>query len=162
MSSSTRFVCPITNKSARVALDDAPDGVFVVAGDEDDALALPLRWGRLTLEVVVPNPEIAAVLSEREREINGALRDLRQRAESEEASAEEREQLLGVLQDGTAEQDIRAVVEERHPLPEDDEITVRASFSAISDEAIRIATEALSKAGFTFSDSDNLLGGVIS
>lgn len=156
MNSFTRLTCPVTGRHIRVPFSSVEDGVFAVVEPDDDSHELPEGWGRLVLEISVPNPEVVIVAGHRDQEVAAALEELRQTLTREDLPKGQREQLQTALDLGTAERDIREAVEERNPGPDDLVVTARSTFPVLSLEALRQAVEGLSKVGFKFSDPDGV------
>lgn len=157
MSSYTRLTCPVTGRHTRIPFSSATDGAFVVVEpDDDDAIMLPVGWGRIVLEVAVSNPEIETVVAQRDLEVSNALEELRQSLAQEGLSKTQRDHRQTALDLGTAERDIKAAVEERYPMPDDLVVTARATFPVLSMEALRQAVEVLAKSGFPFLDPEGV------
>lgn len=145
-----QYVCPVSGKRERIPVDDVEDGAFVsVDDDETEAVELPLGWGRITVERLVPNPEVELTRAARREALREYTAEVE--AQAQDPNNPQAAQIRAELAKGSAAQQIQEIVETRHPMPERDTILVRATFNALSDEAIEAALEALKGAGFTFS-----------
>lgn len=181
-SSIARHYCSVTAEHFDVPLYPVPDGHFERAdGAENDlgddkeeetaTAALPLGWGRITLETLAPNPEVAKVKAERQEMINQQLATIletlraldyenpdmtgEQRAVAKdnwdratEEQKEAAEEMRKHVQTGAAATEVREEVCTLIPLPDDEEVLMRATFHTLSPTAFNAAVEALRAAGF--------------
>lgn len=153
MSSFIQFVCPVTLKRERTPLTEEGDGVFVPVEDEEDS-SLPPGWGRLIVERVIPHPELAQIRAVRQSGLAQMTAAIE--AQIKDPANPHAAQLREEYESGLAAREMEEALDARHPLPERETILVRATFSALSDEAIDMAMEALRGAGFSFPDSEGL------
>lgn len=135
------LVCPVTGKRADpVFLDeDAPEGEFVTVEPDETAPNLPVGWGRLQLDIVAPNPDVAKIEAIRQRE--RAQRDamLADPDVPEEQKAHVRDTF-------------DAVLDEQYPVPENDMLVRRLELPVLSDEAMATIVAALKAAGLPIKD----------
>lgn len=145
-----QYVCPISGKRERIPVDDVEDGAFVpVDDDEAETAELPLGWGRITVERLVPNPEVELTRVVRREALAELTAEVE--AQAQDPNHPQAAQIRAELAKGNVAQQLQELVEGRHPMPDRDTVVLRATFSALSDEAIEAALEALKGAGFTFS-----------
>lgn len=149
MKSTIQYHCPVTNKRTRVNLPGSDeDGVFLPVTEEDeDGLDLPLGWGRLVIEQVVRNPEVEQAKAARRAFVEQTTAAVEQQARGD---SEQAAQIRAEIESGAAAEQIQAAAEEQIPIPEDATVTMRATYSVLSDEAIAEILSALEKAGVKF------------
>lgn len=147
--STITFVCPITKKRERAPWPEGEaDGVFLPVDEEDgDNPVLPMGWGRLTIEQVVHNPEVDQIRTARRVAVEQmtAAVEAQAKGDSDQAAS-----IRAEIESGEASQQIQAAVEDQFPMPESDRLTLRATYSAISDEAIAEILGALKQVGVEF------------
>lgn len=146
------FICPVSGKRKVVA--GAP-GALVEIGDVDPLAPLPVGWGRLILETVVPNPDVAERAAAREREKVEGLAQIQAMCEDKDVPASVRNSTKKKLQSGEVarEIDLRISLDPRFAEPAKTVQVRRIVFAVLSDEALASAQAALRTAGFPIEEA---------
>ncbi len=127
------LVCPVTARRARLPADLAAGEIAIE--EPEEPIQLPAGWGRLAIEIAVPNPEIEVV--ERRR-------------------AMERANYEATMADPATPEDVKAqlaanfdaALDAQWPLPEHAVVWQRVAFEALSPEALAAGVQALAGAGY--------------
>jgi hypothetical protein len=145
--SSFTFICPISGKRKVVA---GASGVEVEVGKVDPLSPLPVGWGRIIIETIVPNPDVAERAAAREREKAEGLAQIQAMCEDKEVPASVRNSTKKKLASGDVarEIDLRISLDPRFADPAEPVQVVRTVFAVLSDEALAAARGALKEAGF--------------
>ena len=154
------LICPVSGKRVSIPYALEGQGVFLPC-DEADPMDLPIGWGRLVIDVVVPNSEIEAVRIVRDEEVRAAIDQLRNvlastdrliagaAADQERAALQmQRSAVQAELDSGRAKLDAQKIIEDKHPMPAEATSLLRLQFQVLSDEAMGAALRALRDAGF--------------
>jgi len=138
-----QYTCPVSKKKARDT--EAEDIELDIVAEDDDPVDLPEGWGRLTLDVAIPNPEVAKVEAQRAAERTRGIDDLKKLAADTKAPKHFREQAQAQLDDTTR---IDETLAAQYPLPDAVTVWRRISFPVLSDETITALSAALDQLGF--------------
>jgi hypothetical protein len=143
-----QFVCPLSGKRARSPLVEEEDGVFLPVDEDEEGGPLPIGWGRVTVEVLIRNPEIAVALENRRQMVEEMNAEVM--AQIRNPNNPRAADIQAEIDSGSAAEQIQAAAEERFPPPERDTVLMRATYSALSDEALAAVLEVLNKVGLRF------------
>lgn len=144
------FVCPISGARRTQPYSEEPDGVFHVH-DTDDPPTVPLRWGRIVIEKLVPNPEIREVAEARKEFVANAMETAREMSEKDD---DQGRQVKSELESGRALHDVMMLAEREFPDADEEPVVMRAEYSTLAPEALDGVVEALQPLGYVFRDEE--------
>lgn len=148
---SQTFVCPVSGKRKVVPGHPGVTSEIVT----DDTFFAPVGWGRLVVEIVIPNPEVAERQTARAKEKADALAQIKAMCEDKEVPASVRTSTKKKLASGEVEKEIemRLDLDARYAAPEQDTVVRRVSYNVLSDEALIAGLAALKNVGFPVEES---------
>lgn len=143
-----RIACPLSGKVASVPYEQVNGEPEIIEPEEE--LLLPRGWGRLTLDVVIDNPEIDAARKARAAFIAEQLAATEELLASDAVPDAEKARLQKAVKSGELAQAIEQKADEDFPIPDAPKVILRYAYEALSNDAMGTAFTALEAAGFVF------------
>ena len=149
MKSRIQLVCPVSGQRAKpIEYAEGGEGIFEPY-EPEGAVDLPSWWGRIALDIMVPNTDLIAEIEERrEIEIDAALAQIDTALNTPGIDPGQRAHLQMLVATGQARKDAEALVAERYPTPEPYSM-LRLQYPVLGSEAVPAAIKGLRAAGFT-------------